>query len=187
MSIRDWGGKINPVVNLGDTRSVGRRPIAKIYYGVKREWENVRNRLPKGENVSHYYTAAVIILVGLSSFGLGRLSILDESREPMIIEPGIELAAAPAAGAAALPTTKQSNSVISAVKDQLSNVNGSAKGAAPLAEGGKLVASRNGTKYYFPWCGSAAKIAEANKIWFNSVEEAKKAGYTPASNCKGLK
>jgi len=54
------------------------------------------------------------------------------------------------------------------------------------APGGQFVASRNGTKYHFPWCGGAGQIAERNKIWFDSVEEARRAGYTPASNCKGL-
>lgn len=52
---------------------------------------------------------------------------------------------------------------------------------------GMYVASKNGTKYHFPWCSGAKSISEANKIWFNSVEEARAAGYTPASNCKGLK
>src|SRR3989344_1924759 len=33
---------------------------------------------------------------------------------------------------------------------------------------------------------AAKSISEANKIWFNSVEEARAAGYAPASNCKGL-
>lgn len=52
---------------------------------------------------------------------------------------------------------------------------------------GMYVASKNGTKYHFPWCSGAKSISEANKIWFDSVEEARAAGYTPASNCKGLK
>ncbi|TSC62722.1 MAG: hypothetical protein G01um101448_259 [Parcubacteria group bacterium Gr01-1014_48] len=52
--------------------------------------------------------------------------------------------------------------------------------------GGQYVASKKGTKYHFPWCGGAARISEENKIWFNSKEEAEKAGYTPAGNCKGL-
>jgi len=54
------------------------------------------------------------------------------------------------------------------------------------ASGGQLVASKNGSKYHFPWCAGAGQIAERNKIWFDSVEEARQAGYAPASNCKGL-
>ncbi|MEW5907665.1 MAG: hypothetical protein AB1643_00565 [Patescibacteria group bacterium] len=52
---------------------------------------------------------------------------------------------------------------------------------------GSVVASKNGTKYHYPWCGGAQQIKEENKIWFSSIEEARKAGYVPASNCKGLK
>ncbi len=54
------------------------------------------------------------------------------------------------------------------------------------AEQGKYVASKKGTKYHLPWCGGAKQITEANKIWFVSKEDAEKAGYTPASNCKGI-
>jgi methylphosphotriester-DNA--protein-cysteine methyltransferase len=49
------------------------------------------------------------------------------------------------------------------------------------------VASKTGKKYHLPWCTGAKNIPENNKIWFNSIDEAKKAGYTPALNCKGLK
>ncbi len=103
------------------------------------------------------YTAALIVLVALASFGLGRLSKLQESREPIKIE--------------------HPNETVAAVSVAL----------PPTNSGGQVVASKSGDKYHFPWCGGAARISEANKVWFNSVEEARKAGYTPASNCKGLK
>jgi hypothetical protein len=57
---------------------------------------------------------------------------------------------------------------------------------ASLPEGGQIVASKNGTKYFLPWCGSAKRIKEENKIWFSSREEAEARGYEPAANCKGL-
>jgi hypothetical protein len=50
-----------------------------------------------------------------------------------------------------------------------------------------LVASKNGTKYYFPWCSGVSKINEANKVWFDSYESAQKAGLTAAANCPNLK
>ncbi|MFZ2500388.1 MAG: hypothetical protein WAW90_00160 [Minisyncoccia bacterium] len=53
----------------------------------------------------------------------------------------------------------------------------------PEAEG-KIVASKNGTKYYLPECANA--ISDANKIWFVSALAAQAAGYSPATNCKGL-
>lgn len=96
----------------------------------------------------------IIILVGVSAFGLGRLSALGEAKEPVRIEQA-------ASAAAAL-----------AVDD--------------IAVGGRLVGSKNGSVYHFPWCPGAQRIAEENKIWFDSKEDAEKAGYRPAENCKGL-
>lgn len=113
------------------------------------------------------YTAAVVLLVGISGFGLGRLSILDETREPVRIE-----------YESALPASASTSP--------------SAAGAPPGREGvspagsEKVVASKNGTKYYLPWCAGAQKISEKNKVWFNSPAEAKRAGLSPAANCKGL-
>ena len=110
------------------------------------------------------YTAALIIMVGFASFGLGRLSKIHEIREPVrILYPESAATgetAATAAVAAAIPAPKTSGSV---------------------------VASKSGTKYHYPWCAGAQQISEKNKITFASPEEARKAGYTPASNCKGLK
>ena len=51
---------------------------------------------------------------------------------------------------------------------------------------GKYVASRTGNFYYMPWCTTVKKIKEVNKVWFNNEDEAHSAGYTKASNCKGL-
>jgi hypothetical protein len=58
--------------------------------------------------------------------------------------------------------------------------------SSPLAPGtaGQVVASKGGTKYYFPSCTGANAISEGNKVWFISASAAEAAGYTPASNCK---
>jgi len=61
-----------------------------------------------------------------------------------------------------------------------------ATSSVPSAKG-NYVASKNGNKYHYPWCSGAQSIKEENKIWFSTAEEAQKAGYQPASNCKGLK
>ena len=55
-----------------------------------------------------------------------------------------------------------------------------------IPAGGEVVASKSGTKYYFPWCGTVKRIKEENKVWFASREAAEAAGYEPASNCKGM-
>lgn len=48
------------------------------------------------------------------------------------------------------------------------------------------VASKNGTKFYLPTCGTAKRIKEENRVWFGTKEEAEAAGYAPAANCPGL-
>jgi hypothetical protein len=95
---------------------------------------------------------AVVILVALISFGLGRLSKIKEGRAPITIQ--------------------------NLSTDKVNTQNNTKDGA--------VVASKNGTKYHYPWCSGAATIKEENRITFNSTEEARQAGYLPASNCKGL-
>lgn len=48
------------------------------------------------------------------------------------------------------------------------------------------VASKNGTKYYLPTCGTAKRIKEENRVWFATKAEAEASGYAPAANCPGL-
>jgi hypothetical protein len=114
---------------------------------------------------------SIVILVGLSGFGLGRLSSIYESREPVTIT---------------LPegerTLRAGETVLS--KDSTSPSYEKTTGVSQSSA--QVVASQNGSKYYFPWCASAAKIKESNKVFFASAAAAEAAGYTPAANCKGL-
>ena len=48
---------------------------------------------------------------------------------------------------------------------------------------GQFVGSINSDVYHYPDCASAKKIKPENQIWFNSVEEAKAAGYRPCKKC----
>ncbi len=56
---------------------------------------------------------------------------------------------------------------------------------APAGE--SVIASKTGTKYHLPDCPGAKQTKSENKISFPSVAAALAAGYTPASNCPGLK
>ncbi len=56
-----------------------------------------------------------------------------------------------------------------------------------LPAGGAYVGSKTGDVYYFPWCTGATAIPLEKRVWFVTEKEAKKAGYRPAGNCKGLK
>lgn len=49
-----------------------------------------------------------------------------------------------------------------------------------------FVASKKGQRYHLLQCPGAQQIAEENKIYFASKEEAESAGYSPARNCPGL-
>ncbi len=125
-------------------------------------------------------TTLLLVLVSVASFGLGRVSALqgfpwDEGQNtaaitpiPVSIDP-LEIKAVQAVG------TVESG-VVSEV--------------APPAEtpvsAKQYVGSRNGTKYHLPWCAGAKQIKEENKVWFGTKGEAEKAGYAPASNCKGI-
>ena len=113
------------------------------------------------------YTAFVIIVLGIASFGLGRLSVL-ESEKPSVELTNVFPEAA--AVTATESTTEQGSQPLpSATEDQ-----------------GLLVGSKNSDKYHYPWCPGAVQMKEENKVWFATREEAESRGYVPAGNCKGL-
>jgi hypothetical protein len=123
------------------------------------------------DNREKILTVGIIFLVGMASFGLGRLSALESGKVPVNIE-NIPLQA---------QVFKSS-----ANSRQDITPNQGEKASSFLKEGGMLVGSKNSDKYHLPWCSGAKRIKEENKIYFSSVEEAKAKGYTPAGNCKGL-
>ena len=104
------------------------------------------------------FILALLLIFGTLAFGLGRLSKIEREKTPVKIE---------------IPNSP--DSLKGAVGENVS-----------FQYAGLLVASRNGSKYHFPWCPGALQISESNKIWFQSHEEAEKAGYKKATNCKGL-
>lgn len=55
--------------------------------------------------------------------------------------------------------------------------------SAALGTAGQVVASKSGTKYYFPECAGAKAISERNRVWFVSASAASEAGYALATNC----
>lgn len=50
--------------------------------------------------------------------------------------------------------------------------------------GGRVVASKSGSRYHYPWCAGASQIKEENKIWYASEDVAQQAGLTKAKNCQ---
>lgn len=116
------------------------------------------------ENKKDLYLVVVVVLVAIISFGLGRLSKIREEKTPIIIE----------------------NTALNAISASSSVVKVDTKKATIDKAEMIFVASKNGKKYYFMWCESAKIIKDQNRVWFSSKEEAEKAGYEPAANCKGL-
>lgn len=106
---------------------------------------------------------ALIALVGLCAFGLGRLSVSPTDTPRLVIN------------APGTPAATQVAGVAAAAAPQ----------AAPAGQGA-YVASKSGTKYYLPGCSGAARIKEENKVWFVSSAAAEAAGYGKAANCPGL-
>jgi len=114
-----------------------------------------------------FFTAIVIILVAFAGFGLGRLSALEGKKTPVLIERNLSL----------LPSSDEA----------VFNKNLTSGKTVQNPSEKSFVAAKSGTRYYFPWCGGVSRIKEENKIWFASEAEARKAGFTPAANCAGLK
>lgn len=112
---------------------------------------------------SDLFIIITIILVALIAFGVGRLSA--SKSEPILIK-----------------NLEQASIENIAPKQEEKTIQNEIQGSYQ----GQVVGSKNSDKYHLLDCPGAKQISEQNKIWFNSVEEAKKAGYKPASNCPGL-
>lgn len=113
------------------------------------------------------FLGLIIIFVAFGAFGLGRLSKIQESKTPVHIESAIM------APTESVTTKSTGNNQDASVGNAASN-------------GGDLVGSKNGTKYYYSWCAGVTKINPENIIHFSSKSEAEARGYTPAKNCSGL-
>lgn len=110
------------------------------------------------------YFPLVLVLVALASFGLGRLSYLEERRVPVRIT-----------GGEAFPGSE--------VGGQRAAVRSAAPVAAENSSDGGVVASKNGTRYYYPRCSGVSRINKENLISFRDAAEAEAAGLTLASGC----
>src|SRR3989344_698850 len=115
--------------------------------------------MDKEQHSKAILVGTLVLLTSTLAFGLGRLSKLEMNKPPLTIT---------------TTTTTYEQKI------------GQSKTASVKVGEGRYVASRNGTKYYLPTCGSAKRISETNRIWFNSIAEARSAGYSPAANCPGL-
>lgn len=109
------------------------------------------------------FLGLIIILVAFGSFGLGRLSKIEGSKTPIRIEG----APSPSDSATTTKANTQSASIIG-------------------SQSAQLVASKNGIKYYYPWCTGVKNISPANIIYFATKADAEAKVLTPSATCKGL-
>jgi len=137
---------------------------------IKEKLQKIKLFLTESERREKTLIIGIIFLVGIASFGLGRLSAFDAQKEPVKIEMNGNLT--PEVPQVKISGTEKKEAVLGAEIE--------------LKKGGFVVASKNGNKYHFPWCSGGKRILEENKIYFESTEEARAAGYEPAGNCKGL-
>ena len=113
----------------------------------------------KGKDI---LTVLIVVLVGLGSFELGRLSREAQSSGVKIEYP------------------EQAAKVLDAVetKQVVTKLN-------QLPSVGKtFFASSRGQKYYSIGCTGGKTIKQENRIYFTTAEEAERAGYELSSTCK---
>ncbi len=157
MSINDSIKKINPVKD----REGSQQP--SVFNGVKQFLDS-----EKGKDI---LIVIIVILAGLGSFELGRLSKENESSGIKIEYPSQDFSQA----SNAIASLENSNI--------LQNDKISAMGNSSFASK-TFFASSRGTKYYSIGCSAGKTLKQENRIYFSSREEAEKAGYELSSSCK---
>lgn len=113
----------------------------------------------------------IVILVGLGSFELGRLSKENDTggiKISSIQEKGNYTLEYANQGANAVSSVKSANTTNSIIKDN---------------SGKNFFASNRGSKYYSLGCSAGKTIKQENRIYFTTGEEAERAGYTLSSSC----
>lgn len=125
----------------------------------------------KGKN---FLVILIVILVGIGSFGLGRLSKSQEYK-------GIDLLYKDKDSL--LPSNTSNTANLSPVTSfNPKNTNTTSKSEKSLKKG--FVASRIGSRYYPLDCPAGDKLKPENKIYFDTEKEAIEKGYTKSSSCK---
>lgn len=142
--------------------------------------QELRIKIKQWARREDLFLTFLIVTVGFGSFAFGRLSALNDLREPITITTKNNIVYP------TYPTYNDKTRIFTAQTQSVSRSSISKEDVSGIIDGG-VVGSKTGSKYHFPWCSGAVRIREDNKIFFASVEAARKAGYTPAGNCKGLK
>ncbi len=119
----------------------------------------------------------VIVLVGLGSFGLGRLSMVQNNASQKYENPSSFTQRGE-------PHTDKNFYISVPQESNNKNVEGKTELDLQNVKEKMYVASKNGKLYYSRGCSGAKRIAPANEVWFASSSDAEKSGYTLAKSCK---
>lgn len=111
----------------------------------------------RGKDIS---TVIIVILVGLASFELGRLSKGNDGSGIKIEYPNQE---------ANVVSSVESSSLLQNIR---------------TSTGKNFFASSKGSKYYPVGCAGGQNIKQENKIYFATREEAERAGYELSASCR---
>lgn len=104
-----------------------------------------------------FLIVTIVILVGLGSFELGRLS-KENAQEGLKIE------------------YQGQNDEKGTPNSQIVN--------KPISSGKSFFASSKGSKYYTISCGAGKTIKQENRVYFATGEDAEQAGYELSSSCQ---
>ena len=128
------------------------------------------------EKIKPFYLLVLCGVIASIFFGLGRLSAIEENHVPIRIIQSPSNLTANAVSAILTQDIVEKRNVSS------EEINKTTNGGA-----GQVIGSKNSKKYYFPWCGTLKLVKAENRVTFASIDLARKEGYLPAGNCKGLK
>ncbi len=128
-----------------------------------------------GERGKDILILIILVLVGLASFGLGRLSVVGDGK-------GLKIQY--------LDGDNQSASVVKSISyaempqpvKQAISMNSTINN--PTTSSKSFFASSRGSKYYPANCSAGKSIKIANRVYFATRDEAQRAGYEPSSSCK---
>lgn len=121
----------------------------------------------------HLFLTICIGLISFISFNLGKINSNEKSFLKITEDANIYKAA----------TSKEISNDPSPISP--STISGPSTKLTPKPLDLRVVVSKasDSKKYHYSFCNSWKKIKVENQLWFNSAEEAEKAGYTLAGNC----
>lgn len=122
------------------------------------------------------FLVSLIILIAIISFNLGRITAFKEQKQPIRFESAD-------IGELFKDDAIQNNENLY----QGAKTGDSVKSTSEIPKiDFRVVVSKKSKsmKYHFLWCSGAKQINEENKVFFKNEEDAQKAGYSLAGNCR---